>query len=337
MPGLFWLLQESRPRGLPAGCMTFVRGTDELLVLAGLGVDPDDAIRPDAPEFSSTPGITIVRSGDWLVALETAAWPRGIRSDALLRLSAGTEAVVVFEDIGKLNHEFAHAVDGEVITAVTTCVPPSWGGTQPDRLRPLAEELGMGHQDGSPCDSDYDLGDLEILLLIAETALGLSLDEADLNSPLLKVADEPADPTPRPRADAPPAPLVSSAHLRPHVRRLLEGGTSPDAIAAQAPPALSTNAINILLGEANIWIPVKNAQQILAMADAAPAPLVSSAQLRPHVRSLLDSGTTADAIAAQAGAAVSANAINVLLGEANFWVPGTIAEQVLAIEVPPDT
>ena len=174
MPGLFWLLQGSRPRGLPAGCMTFVRGTDELLVLAGLGVNPDDAIRPDDPEFSSTPGITIVRSGDWLVALETAAWPRGIRSDALLRLSAGTEAVVVFEDIGKLNHEFAHAVDGEVITAVTTCVPPSWGGTQPDRLRPLAEELGMGHQDGSPSGSDYDLGDLEILLLIAETALGLS-------------------------------------------------------------------------------------------------------------------------------------------------------------------
>jgi hypothetical protein len=192
--------------------MTFVRGSDERLVLAGLGVEPDNAIRPDSPEFASAPGITIVRSGDWLVALETAAWPRGIRPDVLLRLSAGTEAVVVFEDIGKLNHEFAHAVDGEVITAVTTCVPPSWAGTQPDRLRPLAEELGMGHQDGSRSgsDYDYDLGDLEILLLIAETALELSLDEADLNSPLLKVPDQPADPTPRPRPDAPPAPLVSS-------------------------------------------------------------------------------------------------------------------------------
>jgi hypothetical protein len=211
MPGLFWLLQGSRPRGLPAGCMTFVRGTDERLVLAGLGVDPDDAIRPDDPEFSSTPGITIVRSGDWLVALETAAWPRGIRPDVLLRLSAGTEAVVVFEDIGKLNHEFAHAVDGEVITAVTTCVPPSWGGTQPDRLRPLAEELGVGHQDGSPGSDDYDLGDLEILLLIAETALGLSLDEADLNRPLLKVPDQPADPTPA-RGQTPRPPPWSAQH-----------------------------------------------------------------------------------------------------------------------------
>jgi hypothetical protein len=55
------------------------------------------------------------------------------------------------------------------------------------------------------------------------------------------------------------------------------------------------------------------------------------------VRRLLDSGTTADAIAAQAGPALSTNAINVLLGAANFWVPVKIAEQVLAIEVPPNT
>jgi hypothetical protein len=213
--------------------MTFVRGTDERLVLAGLGVDPDDAIRPDSPEFSSTPGITVVGSGDWLVALETAAWPRGIRPDVLRRLSAGTEVVVVFEDIAKGNHEFAHAVDGEVITAVTTTAPPSWGGTQPDRLRPLAEELGMSHQDGSHSDSDYDydydLGDLEILLLIAETAFGLSLDEAELSGPLLKVPDQPADPTPHPPAPGLPrapsgelsaatAPRATTARQRPHRR-----------------------------------------------------------------------------------------------------------------------
>jgi hypothetical protein len=32
----------------------------------------------------------------------------------------------------------------------------------------------------------------------------------------------------------------------------------------------------------------------------------------------------------------TAVAINVLLGEANFWVPVTIAERILAIEVPPN-
>jgi hypothetical protein len=338
MPGLTWLVQQPGSRGFPGFlCITFVRGSDERAVLAGLGVDPDDAMPPGDPEFASTPGITIVRSGEWLVALEDAVYARGIRPDVLLRLSAGTEVVVIYEDIGKGNHQFAHAVDGEVITAVTTTMPPSWGGTQPDRLRPLAEELGMGHEDGSLSDSDYDMGGLELLLLLAEVAVGLSLDEADLNRPLLKVPDQPDDPTPRPRADAPPAPLVGSAHLRPHVQRLLDSGITADAIAAQAPPALSTNAVNVLLGEANIWIPVKNAQQILAIADAAPAPLVSSAQLRPHVQRLLDSGLTADAIAAQAGPALSTNAINVLLGEANFRVPAKIAEQILAIEVPPST
>jgi hypothetical protein len=180
--------------------MTFVRGTDERAVLTGLGVDPDDAMPATDPEFSSTLGVALIRSGGWLVALEQTAWPRGIRPDVLRRLSAGTEAVVIHEDIAKGNHEFAHAADGEIITAVMTTAPPSWGGTQPDRLRPLAEELGMDRGDGSPgpdydYDYDYDLGDLEILLLIAEVAFGLSLDEADLNSPLLKVPDQPADPT----------------------------------------------------------------------------------------------------------------------------------------------
>jgi hypothetical protein len=34
--------------------MTFVRGTDERLLLAGLGVEPDHALRPDSQEFAST-------------------------------------------------------------------------------------------------------------------------------------------------------------------------------------------------------------------------------------------------------------------------------------------
>ena len=162
MPGLTWLVQQPGSRGFPGWlCMTFVRGADERGLLAGLGVDPDDAMAPGDPEFESTPGITIVRSGEWLVALEDAVYARGIRLDVQLRLSAGTEVVVIYEDIGKGNNRFAHAVDGEVITSVMTTAPPSWGGTQPDRLRPLAEELGMGHEDGSPSDSDYDMGGLE--------------------------------------------------------------------------------------------------------------------------------------------------------------------------------
>jgi hypothetical protein len=77
--------------------MTFVRSIDERAVLTGLGVDPDDAMPPADPEFSSTPGVTLIRSGDWLVALEQTAWPRGIRPEVLRRLSAGTEAVAIHD------------------------------------------------------------------------------------------------------------------------------------------------------------------------------------------------------------------------------------------------
>jgi hypothetical protein len=244
--------------------MTFVRGSDERAVLAGLGVDPDDATAPGDPEFESTPGITIVRSGDWLVALEDAVYARGIRLDVQLRLSAGTEVVVIYEDIGKGNNRFAHTVNGEVITSVITTAPPNWGGTQPDRLRPLAEELGMGHEDGSPSNSDYDMGGIELLLLIAEVAVGLSLDEADLNRPLLKVPDEPADPTPRRPASAAPV-AVGAERIRPHVQRLLVGGVTADAIAAQTENRLSPMAIDALLKGVNLTIPVRTAEQVLAM------------------------------------------------------------------------
>jgi Family of unknown function (DUF6461) len=267
MPGLMWL---SRGRGgatLP-GSMTFVRGADERTVLTGLGVDPDDAMLPENPGFSSTPGVTLIRSGDWLVALEQAAWPRGIRPDVLRRLSVGTEVVVIHEDIAKGNHELAHAADGEVITGVMTLVPPSWAGTQPDRLRPLAEELGMQREDGSRGPDDFDLGDIEILLIIAEAAFGLSLDEADLNSPVLKVPDQPADPTPRRPASAAPL-VVRTERIRPHVQRLVDSGLTADVIAAQAGLRLSANGIGFVLSGANFWIPVKTAERILAI-EAPP-------------------------------------------------------------------
>jgi len=263
LPGLTWLVQQPGSRGFPGWlCMTFVRGADERGLLAGLGVDPDDAMAPGDPEFESTPGITIVRSGEWLVALEDAVYARGIQLDVQLRLSAGTEVVVIYEDIGKGNNRFAHVVDGEVITSVMTTAPPSWGGTQPDRLRPLAEELGMGHEDGSPSDSDYDMGGLELLLLLAEVAVGLSLDEADLNRPLLKVPDRPPGPTPGPPASAEPA-VVRSRVIRPRVQRLLDSGVTADAIAART--GSSAGEIDNLLRGADLWIPARTAKLILAI------------------------------------------------------------------------
>ena len=272
MPGLTWLSRRRRGSTLP-GSMTFVRGADVRAVLTGLGVDPDDAMPPAHPEFSSTLGVTIIRAGDWLVALEQTAWPRGVRPDVLRRLSAGTEVVAIDEDIAKGNHQFAHAADGEIISTVVTSAPPKWGGAQPGRLRSLAEELGMDREDGRPgpdsdsdsdYDSDYDLRDLEILLLIAEVAFGLSLDEADLNNPLLKVPDQPADPW----VGGPPAKVVDTELVRAHVRHLIDRGVSIDTVAARS----GMNALwlgRLLGGGQGPWIIASRAERILAV-EAPP-------------------------------------------------------------------
>jgi hypothetical protein len=233
--------------------MTFVRGADERAVLAGLGVDPDAAIPSDAAEFSTTPGISLVRSGDWVAALEDSVWARGKRPDVLRRVSAGTEAVVIYKDDGKGNHEFAHAVDGEIITAVTTSAPPHWRGTQPERLRPLAEELGLAD------DSDSDLLDIEVLLTIAEGVFGLSLDEADLQHPLLKVPDLPSDPAPRARPATPVA--VDTGPVRAHLQDLLDRGIPADTIAAQA--GMTTTVLDSLLSGRTRVMATYNAQKIL--------------------------------------------------------------------------
>lgn len=197
MPGLTWLIRGGVGT---IGAMTFVRGAAERTMLTGLGVDPGDAVRPGAPGFSSVTGITVIRSGEWLVAREQSAWPRGIREEVLRRLSAGTESVAIHEDTGKGNHKFVHAFDGEFITALTTTVPPSWVGTQPGRLRPLAEELGDGPsgrqpaglrlrpgRPGRPGDHPAHRGD----------RLRTVPRPSGPRPPLLKVPDQPADPAPR--------------------------------------------------------------------------------------------------------------------------------------------
>src|ERR1700743_3450857 len=103
----------------------------------------------------------------------------GTRPAVLRRVSVRTEAVAIYNDIGKVNDEFVHAFNGEVITALMTSIPPSWGGSEPDRLRSLAEEIAL-EDDGE----SGPLG-LDVLLALAEGVFGISLDEEDLSGPLI--------------------------------------------------------------------------------------------------------------------------------------------------------
>jgi hypothetical protein len=106
------------------------------------------------------------------------------------------------------------------------------------------------------------MGGLGLLLLLAEVAVGLSLDEADLNRPLLKVPDQPPGPTPGPPTSA-ARDVVRSRVIRPRVQRLLDSGLTADTIAART--GSSASDIDNLLRGTDFWIPVRTAQLILAI------------------------------------------------------------------------
>jgi hypothetical protein len=169
MPGLMWL-DSSHYQSAPL-CLTFIRGTTEDAVFTAFGANPAEALPDDLPT------LRVGRSGEWLVVVEENIPPHGVRPEVLRRLPPGTEAVSLYRDIGKLNHEFAHTVDGQIVSAVTTTVPPHWYGSAPERLESLARELAADDDRaaaGAPPD-------MEVLLALAEGVFGLSLDEADLD------------------------------------------------------------------------------------------------------------------------------------------------------------
>ena len=208
MTGLTWLANLPDVGSWPF-CLTFVRGGTEREVFEGFGANPDDTVAARATipfgEVNGRPRVMVGRSGEWVFALEENIPAQGTRPEVLRRLSARTEAVAIYNDIGKGNDEFAHAFNGEVITALTTTVPPHWWGCEPDRLRSLAEEIALDD------DGESGLLGLEVLLALAEGVFGISLGEEDLSRPLaaapmLPVLDDLPAPRPtqaRPRVSDP--------------------------------------------------------------------------------------------------------------------------------------
>jgi hypothetical protein len=181
-PGLGWLAESEWP-----ACLVFARGVSEDQVLRAFGADPDETVlrepgEPVPPQEGMTDAAPVIRvgqTGDWVLVIEEDEPPQGTRPEVLRRVSAGGgEVVALHQDIGKLNHEFAHAVDGEIVTAVTTSRPAYWRGTQPERLQSLAEDLGL--KDGA----DADLSEFEVLLALAEGVFGLRLSPSDLERPM---------------------------------------------------------------------------------------------------------------------------------------------------------
>jgi hypothetical protein len=195
-------------------CLTFVRGAGEDAVRAGFGTDPagDVAAGDRASWQVAQPTVRIGRSGDWLVAIEENIPPQGTRPEVLRRVSEGAEVVSLYQDIGKGNDEFGHAVGGDVVASVMTTIPEHWQGSNPGPLQARAQALR---------DDDGERSDWMILLALAEESFGLSLDEEDLRRPwpatriLPPLADLPRPPT------APTAPTARPGFDDPVINVLL--------------------------------------------------------------------------------------------------------------------
>jgi hypothetical protein len=199
-PGLGWLAD----RGWP-GCLVFARGVSQDHVLRAFGADPEEAVLREPGEpvpalegmTGAAPVIRVGQVGAWVMVIEDGEPPQGIRPEVLRRVSAGGgEAVALHQDIGKSNHQFGYAADGDVISALVTSVPASWSGSDPDRFGSLARELGLT---GNADESD-DLDEWEAVLAVAEVVLGLRLSPADLERPMRAARALP------PLEDRPPAP-----------------------------------------------------------------------------------------------------------------------------------
>jgi hypothetical protein len=175
MPGLTWLGDDEHSRFSWPFCLTFVRGAGnrdvaERDVFRAFGAVSEDAVGAGLPR------VRVGHAGEWLLVLEDNIPPEGVRPEVLRRVSAGAEAVAVYQDIGKLNHEFAYAADGDVVATLITSIPPHWRGSNPERLIRRAQELGLAE--------NGDLTRVEQVLALAENAFGLSLDEAELRREL---------------------------------------------------------------------------------------------------------------------------------------------------------
>jgi hypothetical protein len=188
-PGLGWLAD-----GGWAGCL-FARGVSEEQVLRAFGADPETAVpgglgergelgeRVPVPEgmTEDAPVIRVGRAGDWAMVLEDDIPPQGVRPEVLRRVSAGGgEVVALYWEIGKFNHEFRYAADGDVIAALDMCPPPSWSGSDPDQFRAPARDLVATADPEDPGGFD----EWDAVLALAEVALGIRPSPADLERPM---------------------------------------------------------------------------------------------------------------------------------------------------------
>jgi hypothetical protein len=214
--------------------------------------DPD-WLRTEPPEH---PWIRVGVAGEWGFALDVStAGYGGYEEDAVAALAASAE-VVLFTDTQTID-DFRYYADGALVTMFEPGMLDRYG-SEPDRFVELMRQVGLPTHIGDDRAADPTIA----LFRMLTAALGIRVPRDLALGPLLTVQREEAPP--RPAADAPPV-AVGAERIRLHVQRLLAGGVTADAIAAQTEGRLSPMAIDALLTGVNLTILVRTAEQILAM------------------------------------------------------------------------
>ncbi|MGN9786822.1 DUF6461 domain-containing protein [Nonomuraea sp. ZG12] len=158
-------------------CFTLVAGLQPAEVLERL------AVKSDAP-LQAEGYIEVGPAEGGSVIVEPAGY-MGIMRDAVRLLSTATVLASVHNNVEQ-HARFIYAADGKVITGLDPMFPdePRWG-TEPDRLLPHLEDLGLVDEFDKDEESQ-EAGErfVEAALALAERCTGIRLTPEQVRGPL---------------------------------------------------------------------------------------------------------------------------------------------------------
>jgi Family of unknown function (DUF6461) len=257
------------------GTFTFARGASPEQVMTAFGMNPARALLVPASDFAQAlhdpdwlqteppehPWIRVGVAGEWGFALdESMAGSGGYEDAAVSALAAGTE-VVLFTHTQTID-DFRYYADGTLVTMFEPLRGSDRYGTEPHRFVEQMRQVGLPTNVGD----QHAANPMIALLQMLTVALGIWVPRDLALGPLLTVQREtplPLLPAGAPAGAQPVA--VRAERIRPHLQRLLASGVTADAIAASTQPRMSPKVIDAIVRGAKITIPVRTAEQILAM------------------------------------------------------------------------
>ncbi|WP_261570354.1 DUF6461 domain-containing protein [Frankia gtarii] len=181
-----WLNQHDLRAGF---CLTYVQGVDEHEKLRHFGANPDtlrpmtlsEAIEIDFEHGGGECVVALTRRFDnWTVVIEPNGWA-GTTLGVLLPLSTGTTAISVQANING-DRSFNLAENGELLTSFDPLFPERRGGSQPDVLVPLMNEVGIIRSNDR---EDQYIPLTEASLALADRISGTQVTAAALEGTLL--------------------------------------------------------------------------------------------------------------------------------------------------------